>query len=78
MNPDKYLVVVTFTGGNRLLTKNFFTNEILGRYQYKRRVMMIFPTALIHSIKYYEINLIREQIIKPIPSYEFKIIREDL
>jgi hypothetical protein len=80
MENSRYLTVVVFSGGSRLLQKNFYGNEILMRYQYKRRVKLIFPTAIIHTVYTFEIKMIRKEEVTPVKELKnkYNIIREDL
>ena len=78
MEQSKYLTLVLFTGGSRLLSKTFFGNKLLMNYNYRRRVKLIFPTAVIHSVYHFELTFFSKKEYKSIPVQQYKVIREDL
>lgn len=73
MSQTKYITIVTFIAFTREMREAFVDNELIMKYNLKRRILQICSTAIILKIEYYEGSLVNIETFKYEPEVNPKL-----
>ena len=73
MSQTKYITIVHFTAFSRPMKEAFVDDELIMRYNLKRRILQICSTSIITKIEYYEGGLINLETFKYEPDLNHKL-----
>lgn len=78
MADNKFMIMVNFSGGSRLLRKSFIEDKIQPDEHYIKEVEKIFPTAVVHDIQFYDTQFLHEKVFKRHTEDRYKVTIEDI